>query len=489
MLKREENPNIFDAVVRAYNSIVISENALPSDCQEVDDAVLAEINMLIVENNPNNPPLFLRGVERLPNLMSLHIMSHSEEQIMREGAKIRLPAFDPIGSPGTVARMTRDARESVWRMYNNNQISAADLEYIYQCKNLKNLNMNYQRQITEIDFGKLPKLERFSMQVCPNLNKVTGFGALNIFQGIKWGDKGSLDRANFNFTGSTNIRETDLFTVLNSFEKRVASETAQNVIFSPATYVRMMNATDNEAIKNYSENSPAARDLVGWCDADTVGHGYVHSTQQMALAKQRIDAIIDTVVTPNADHAHQLAQIYDWVAHNIRYDFAGIHAEDEALSLGKTSNDRMRSGLVALFDKTAVCSGISNLFNLILIDIGHQADPVLCSAGRDEYYTGKPFPEMNHQITKVKVQGGGTYYFDPTNDIDEVNKGDFRFFARTKSEISATHGLSMTEYATPDAPSLAAVLSNAGCLSRSPLTNQQTAEQIADDWAEAVMER
>ena len=225
--------------------------------------------------------------------------------------------------------------------------------------------------------------------------------------------------------------------------------------------VNTMLRNDIPSLQNFIEfgkNYP--RDAVMFSQSSNgvlINH-YASDTQKY---RESLDEIIETVCKPGKNNLKNIYYLYHWVTNNIAYDdntawlekrdFKSINENQEA-SREASSNlsERTRSAIYTLQKKYGVCVAISELFGNLVYRSGYATEvrQVCCS---NERTSGFIQTRSNHQITAIKFDGVGEYYFDPTCDIHKIAP---RFFARNKQEISQKFTLSYRESTVPNAPSL-----------------------------------
>ena len=117
----------------------------------------------------------------------------------------------------------------------------------------------------------------------------------------------------------------------------------------------------------------------------------------------------------------------------------------------------IRSSYVALINKKAVCTGISNLFNFLMADLGFTAEPCLCST---ELANDARMTEANHRMTKIYLNDI-PYYCDPTWDLGSKES---KFFCLTKEEMEKTHKFDVSAHCAKSGPSYQKALKQLGLL-------------------------
>ena len=153
MLKREENVELFEAI---NHNLMIRSNS-----NYFDDALLSKITSLKIDNIKS-----LKGLEKLVNLEYLEIVGKEDSTNIFEYKEIY--------------RRNRDKSDFDMKKvfmyyygeYTKNQLKEEDIKYIYSLKNLKNLNLARQRNITKLDLKYLPKLETLNLTECMYLKEV-----------------------------------------------------------------------------------------------------------------------------------------------------------------------------------------------------------------------------------------------------------------------------------------------------------------------------
>ncbi len=496
MFKREMNPNLFD-FLSVYCSEVYGEKIFGENWKsyesvlvngEIPDEMLNNITYLDIPVAQYDIRS-LEGIQNLTNLQSIKIVGIDEYQALSKYGKCNP---DDLG-------ILESKLESYVR---RGQIK--DITPLYSCKNLTYLDLSNQRGITEVDLSQWPYLDDLKMNSCTSLSKVVG---LQNTESLKRLSNSPFDSVSLDLRGCDTLK---LVEGLPQFARKLATrpDNLLSTLYLPInTYVFMSN-NPNSGLAEFSSiisNLPNSN-CVLWSDnADYLNleEGAL-TTQQAEILKARIDTIIDTVCKDSNADLQNIYNIYKWITHNVEYDFHGLNFEksgglsifdrmqsfvrkvaensddfkklDKKLSSGyqkisklvnwdpiasrreaaknklDKSTNTLRTSYDTFFNKKGVCAGISNLFNIMLADIGIVSESSYCATVFKDK-DNKSQIEL-HQISSCKLKAKDSkgrmvtarYFFDPTWDLWRENP---KFFGMTRLEIEKTHYLNPIHSATP----------------------------------------
>ena len=452
MLRREDNPQLFNAIATEYAKTDINflMNLTFNKVSEMTDEQLNTIKTLNLTKSKQNI-VSLKGIEQLKNLQKLHIdgMDSNEYTKLVRISKLN---YSELKNEKELYQNIKQ----IQYLYNKNQIE--DLTPIYNLPNLKVLSLKNQRNIKSINLEMLPKLETISLQSCSNLREVNGIDKLQCW------NKSLLKIINFDFSGCVKLSKVNGF---GSLLTKLSQKKVQNdLIFLPTTTFCFLT-NKNKTILN-KLCSDDLKNVVKWCEISGSNTRIRNNSVQMALAKNKIDNIIKTICDEDDSQIEQIYKIYKWVVNNVRYDYEGVAVEanmsNKERRMGRLDQNSItnviRSSLVALWDRKSTCAGLSNLLNLILSDAGIVTGIVECSLKKanDDFMKNHNWDltlgDIRHQISSLNINGS-IYYLDPT--VEKHNK-KFKAFLKNKSEISKTHQLTMYDYTIKDGLSLQSIL-------------------------------
>lgn len=481
VFRREENPALFDAVRSVLESKYAkgfyddSNNYYPPQKIKFGDSLYGETldncTSLDLHNFPGGVDS-LEGIGHLRNLRVLDCSGYEECDSIFEYNKIKESIS--ILSNQIIGEITEEEyRAEARRIYDSKQIK--DITPLYACKNLRKLGLNDQDYISEFDVGQFPLLRELSMQCCENLTSVTGFNQLKDFDEIFYNQK-IAKNCKFDFSECNKLSSvTDIIGILaRSMNQSSTVDYAEPVFNFPLnTFIRLANNKDSsDFIQDYDKflQRYPRHDSINWTEnSGSVTSGW--NTRQAVMLKSRIDEITNTVCDPNDSTIQSLYNVYQWITTHVIYDKTGLCREKAVIESStylhrymymvdelhyntqeqfdkKTDNLKelqqkniedksnsdllldaskdtlvMRSAYVSLFDKKAVCVGVSNLFNAFAVNLGVNAKQCYCYVSNEK--SERNFGHItNHQISIIDAYKSGNptaLIFDPTNDLGRKN--------------------------------------------------------------------
>ena len=142
-----------------------------------------------------------------------------------------------------------------------------------------------------------------------------------------------------------------------------------------------------------------------------------------------LEAVQDRLMTNNkfSTNDSQNLKMIRWVYQVFNDNLECYKSYDDAYCF-----DMIRSPYFTALRRQGVCVGISNLFNTLMLEMGYNAEPEICS--KQKVYNGQEYI-LDHQISKVFIPNEGWKYFDITSDLGAENN---RFFALSEDEIKAS---------------------------------------------------
>lgn len=154
---------------------------------------------------------------------------------------------------------------------------------------------------------------------------------------------------------------------------------------------------------------------------------YITTAQQEAELTAAVDALLAQLALTNKSDYEKICGIYDYMTHNITYDYENLEDETYVLKY---------SAYAALINKTAVCQGYASLFYRLALELG-----VDCRLIAGIGYGGA------HGWNIVKLDGK-YYNVDATWDSDWVKLGlDYNYFLRCEDNFG--DHIRDEEYNTP----------------------------------------
>lgn len=462
MLYRKDNPELFAVIEFEYKRIC--DDKLPPILSEFTDEQLAQIKSLTIKaSSLGGEVKSLAGIEKLTNLEHLSIRGQDVRQYMAEFE-------ESIKKSQVIAGYNLENDMKFFENeYNSGQINDSDLEYLYQLYNLKTLDLSNQRALTKFDFSNFWDLEKANMHGCTSLKTIKGLENLNVFT-----DEQNDRRfgAEFLFDACYNLKNVENFdTLLEEIKAHpIAVSGHKAVVLPTTTYLHLVrNNPRLENDLNEWECEMGSFASIAWVESCS-GEAWAESkSNQMSRAKQRVDQIIRTVCEGEAQSdLATVGKLYRWICDNIRYDYEGLEKETKEFLeqrqwdkdkldrynqtiRGHRTKDKLRSSYRALFDKKAVCAGVSNLFNFFVEELGFCTESCECSSEADRDST---MTISNHAISVLDINGY-RYYCDPTWDLGRTES---QYFCLTKNELLRDHQLTVADNAVQSGMSLQGIL-------------------------------
>lgn len=483
MLKKSDNPQLFIAIAMEYQKLDKSFSSIMATT--LTDEQLARITTLTV--NTNSMREFnvqsLAGIEQLTNLTHLSIRG----QHSRAHAKDFSGAFERQKIyPGY--DIDKDL-EFYYNEYHCCQLSDEDITRLYGLTKLESIDLANQRSITEIDLSHFPNLTHLNMADCESLKTVKGMSKLKVVQDPKQlPSKFAYEESDFEFAGCYRIKDVESFmTVVENMAKN--SDGVAHIHLPTAAYASLyrkhqklgMNFKDTLA-ETYEHDCP-----VDWVETSKGNVRAVHNSRQMRMATNRIEETLRTICPDNPQgDLVRVARWYRWICDNVVYDYDNYNLEKTGTPKQVESvKHKIRSSFTTVWDKKAVCVGISNLFNYGVNLMGYTAAPV--SVSGSDLETDSRAVISDHQMSALFLSQGDNpevpIYCDPTWDLlkrdpetGRVLNPESRYFCKTYDEISTNHRFELDFYQQGQgATSIQSDLRRLGCL-KTPSFNQTQAQ-------------
>lgn len=473
MFVKSENPQLFNFVAKAYHRLYPKEHFSHYFITSLSDEQLAKINSIEIDANAfaEENIKTLKGIEKLPNLISFSLRGQSESQ--NAGAFKRLQRIANEGSYSLSDYKSKQdylSKNSKYYVDSYNASQIIDLTPLQHCSKLKQIDLAEQHSLGEIDLSFWPNLLKLNMKNCRQLYTIKGLDKL---RAVKNPSEKSEDfdssQLSLNFTGCDFLRHVEGFS--QYVDAAVDFAEYEYPMQLPTTAFCNLHRQHPQAMHKLIMDQQTGERAVFWteyCD----NFKYMSSSVKMNMAKNRADNIIRTVCAgQEKSPMGQVAQVYRWICDNVTYDHAGLEKANsdtkprpdleenqDPFFLNAYSQNKIRTMHSALFSKTAVCVGVSNLFNFLVSDLGYLTSRVFCSS---ESPDDPNLTIANHQMSAVYV-GSDPYYCDATWDL---GKKQSQYFCLTGEEAGKDHSFTVAEVAANKNPtSLQNMLRNAGYL-------------------------
>ena len=483
VFRREENPVLFDAVKETLErkfseGYEDKKGNFHKGGVKFGDKISNEFLEQCTSLDLGNFWSTINSVEGIQHLTNLQELLYS---VPRESDIPKALAQD------AQVVSAEDYNKKISDIYYGKQVY--DLTPLYYCKNLRHLELNNQDNITEIDLGQFPKLQYCSMQRCENLRTIVGMWNLECFDRM-FVDQNTANKSSFDFSGCCSLTYVpDLISIvckMYEYPGKVRFDEPA-FCFPIEAYIRAKNDTDTQKhLEDYNRllRSRNYKDPINWTENSDSYVKIGLNTKQAEILKIRLDAITDTVCKNGESKLQSLYNVYQWISTNVHYDYVNSYQEaelvnsaetgwrfcDSAVKFGSNTFDGIdefhedlstrrlkrqltqaevvdelssnvkftRSAYVALFNKRAVCVGMSNLFNAFAVNIGMYPKFVYCY-GREDDDIRQFGNYLDHQITKININIGENlevpYYFDVTNDLGKVRMKEFGLNAEEMQKL------------------------------------------------------
>lgn len=484
MFLKEENPQLFFYIAKEYHHLFPKEHFSSFLINKLTDEQLAKITSLeikaeaLAECNIKS----LKGIEKLPNLTSFTLRGQTENQNTKAFMRLQ-----KIANEGSYSISDYKSKQDFLNQnskyyvdcYQASQI--IDLSPLQQCSNLKKLDLAEQHSLGEIDLSFWPNLIDLNMKNCRQLYKVKGLDKLRAVKSpTERTEDFDASQLTLNFTGCDFLRHVDGFD--QYVDSAVDFINYEYPMQLPTTAFCNLHRQYPDAMYRLVTEQQWGEKAVFWTECCNK-FKYLSSSAKMNMAKKRADDIIRTVCAGQENSPiGQVAQIYRWICDNVTYDHDGLRISEaetkpmpdleeksEPIFINNYKSNKIRTLHAALFEKTAVCVGVSNLFNFMVSDLGYLTSRVFCSS---ESPDNPILTIANHQMSSVSIDNN-PYYCDPTWDL---GKSQSSYFCLTGEEINKDHSFTVASAEdNRDAKSLQEILRNAGCLqTQQPAANPFT---------------
>lgn len=435
MLKKEENQQLFESILNSlYGQDYAKSNSELANKTELSDEELNNVTHLDLFANS------MAGIGKLSNLKSLRVYMYTENAIAESY---------PNATAGDLG--------AIYDAYNQGQIK--DITPLYQCKKLENFTFNNQRFITEIDLSNWPDIKNVSMQACPKLRGVTGFGKTNTFERL-FTEEDFAKSCHFDFTECFSLTKIDDLRAIVDHTPANFDALGNPIFELPIeSFIRLANSSN--IIDDYLSKYDLQRnDIIAWTENRNKNFRPVYTAHQVKMIKERLDAITDTVCDESMKPMDKILSVYNWVTHHMTYnsqvanDAQRLYAETGSMASMQREVSQNSSSYQALFEHNAICGGVSNLFNAFVINLGYQAEPCGCDL-REVENDNRVLAQSKHQISRViaKTHKGEEFYYycDPTWDINSDVPGSFLM---NKEEAMQEFVLGIDTYPDKNGPEL-----------------------------------
>ncbi len=456
MIRREDNPGLFDAIRDAYNNIanLPSDERIKENAQEIDSEKLEKITVLDI--SPDYDVKNIKGIENLVNLESFGIYGSRGIDLKQMVEDLVKQAEEKAAATGNPNINYKSIENKIKLEYEKNQIT--DFSPLKQCDNLKGLYVYSQRDIKEINMSAWQNLKDIEIMDCGKLEYINGLDNLDVKKD---------DRARLIVDYCSRLK---FLPGLQNYVMRLEGSQEDSRIVLPINTYFLMSNTDKSLRKDkVMQNSKK----VYWIDEE-----YSITTLQAELAKTRVEEILSTICKDRDNNLVKLSRIYRWICENVVFNEEGSELEDNLLN-GNIQNvpegyqdfitALLRSVYFVLWSKTGVCKAVAGLLNLFCAELGIVAEKVHCNGDMQTPIRDAINFDFDHTLSKVLLNVKGKnyfYYFDPTYDLyrKEYNNKKSYFFCLNHKEAAKHRNFGISEINMGGGPSLQNFLDKRGLL-------------------------
>ncbi len=426
MLTKAENPALFTYVAVAAS--MVDKTINPILCTTLSDEQLAKVTSLEISATSLDNIASLKGIEKLPNLTTFSLNGN-------DPLKYQLKYFSALERARFAPDYDLEKDLKFFRAETNAcQINNEDLKYLYQCKKLASLNLDMQRNITDIDLSNFKGLRKLSMQNATGLKSVKGLDQLDAIKGKNQDGKVDYYDTRYDFSGCTSLKEIENFTsVIDSVCANSSGDVESHLFLPTVTYASLYTGAKakNTQFEGLLKDEKFT-DFIRWTDVDQGGVRFEHNSGQMSMATHRVEDIIRTVNQDDPKNdIGRLSGWYRWIADNVTYDNDGLDYSNSSGLSAKRYKNVLRSSFETLWRKKGVCTGIRNLFNFGATLMGYTALPVNCRAENSADVKHSGMVVNDHALSLMFVNDK-PYFLDPTWDLGQQKSN---YFLLTKEEI------------------------------------------------------
>ena len=304
-------------------------------------------------------------------------------------------------------------------------------EIIDKYKDLEELNIANQNQVTCISLEKQPNLQSLTIRSNKNLSRIHGLNELsNLFE-ISIYDNPELLEIYIKLICAKVSREALLGKVckLDLLHIKELLE-----VMPKSISLEQLKLLDIKFVEQLKENSKIER--------------LEHSPTQTIYVYEKAKEIVDKYIKETDTEKQKYAIINEWLCRNVTYDYEGMRKHTS------TSNGQQvgvkggtNSCVNAILSKRCVCQGYTKAAQLLLKIAGINSYDVSCMASEDEqvlrtFTIGEEkTSNSNHSLIRVSLDNE-EYYSDITWDAGRIQKGKTReYFLLSKEDISVNHKL------------------------------------------------
>lgn len=327
-----------------------------------------------------------------------------------------------------------------------------DVELIEKCKNLKELSIFGQRDITTIDLSGLSKLESVEFVQNKGLEQISGIDKLSELRSVTC-------------SGNENLQSVDnLDKMIVKQEAKLEDVELDVLLFSQAIGYNASAVTRGLYKSTEAYNSQAVDSLqrlsyragVCWSEPLNKKNAAYLTHSRMVEMHNKACEIMDQNVPKTAGTMDTIVGVELWLAKNVKYDNKGLEDkrcrhEENGKYVGPAYGTN--GAYNALMYGAAVCEGYTRAEQYLLALRGIKSYNVLCAALEDKENLANSnakadFNAMSgnfHSIIRLKDYYN--LYSDPCWNACSYQQGDksMPYTLLTKEEIRKDHLLSYEE--------------------------------------------
>ena len=329
-------------------------------------------------------------------------------------------------------------------------ISDRDAVCIAKCKNLENLNIDNQAELSFIDVGQLKKLHSLIIKGNARLEEIYGLDALK-------------ELIQFDCVGNESLtRIKDLNDIIMGYQDLIDLNLDLLLYPDAVGYDVNTGTINEETIERFDDMMN-----VSWQEILSNGKVIKISNNQMMGMHQKACKALEEYVPKHCETITSVIGIEKYLAENIKYDDESLNHNNSHVSSSKTDclpTIRLRLGpktgangaFNAFTFGTCVCEGYTRAMQYLLRLKGIKSHNVHCISGEDKLHMATFEGDDDHRRYNLPDDGYHSiisiddfYYLydDPCWNAGGYQNGDktMPWILLTKEEISKDHTLSFGE--------------------------------------------
>lgn len=416
MFKLSDNPQLFYVISKKYKQMFPEDKNFAYYQQDYfTDEQCLKVTELVLTSSDFYGALSLAGIENFPNLEVLSV----EAQTQQQEAKFLAKRIDD----GKI-RSENELKCELERIQNGrNNSQVYDINHIYGCKKLKQLNLHHQINITSLDLSQLPNLEYVNMFNCRKLAKIKGLNDLRVFQADN--DIQTYDSCYFDFSGCDALEDVEDFDKYINACLKINSENNECHLFLPTTTYLYLARKNKSIVTDLYNAMCSGSDFVLWTETSPLNNGVTFDSEYMRFMKIDLDTILKGLVKEEEKSVVKVSNMYRWICDNIK---KSAMANKGLRDIVNSDNPTFATSIETLNNEEIDAIGVNQLFNMFMANMGFSYGRV--NGYKFEEIDGTP-QVVYRPISKVFV-ANRPYFCDIVSDLESEKS---KHFCLTKREM------------------------------------------------------